>query len=102
MVDTSSDVNAAIAQAVAAANEAVIRQKEFGEEVRQLQLQIMHDLESSKTETETFLGSLVRHVDSAVKSMIKQFSAEVKDIESNVDKVTTVDLPAQSSLTYHY
>ncbi|KAL8708891.1 MAG: hypothetical protein Q9225_007536 [Loekoesia sp. 1 TL-2023] len=87
MVGTSSGANAALAQAVAAANQAMARQEEFGREVRQLQQQIMHDLESSKTETKIYLGNLMKHIESTLQGAVKHLVAKVKGIEKEASDV---------------
>lgn len=90
MVGTSSGANAALAQAVAAANEAMAKQEEFGREVRRFQQQIMHDLESSKTETKVYLGSLMKHIDSTLQGAVKLYVTKVKGIEREANEVEEV------------
>ncbi|KAL9005416.1 MAG: hypothetical protein Q9188_001810 [Gyalolechia gomerana] len=87
MVDTTSGANAALAQAVAAANEAMARQAQFGKEVNLFQQQIMRDLESSRTETRSYLGHLMKHVDSTLQGIINHLSTRLRDVDNEATNV---------------
>ncbi|KAL8958291.1 MAG: hypothetical protein Q9193_004621 [Seirophora villosa] len=95
MVDATSNANAALGRAATAANEALIRQDEFGKQVRRLHQQVIQDLEASKTETQSFLGSMLKQVSSAIQSMTQQLSDKFKDLGSEASDVKEV----RSSIT---
>ncbi|KAL9030393.1 MAG: hypothetical protein Q9196_001473 [Gyalolechia fulgens] len=99
MVDTTSGANAALAQAVAAANEAMARQAQFGKEVNLFQQQIMRDLESSRTETRSYLGHLMKHVDSTLQDIVKHLSTKLKHMDS---EATSVEEALRSSAAEAY
>ncbi|KAL8732581.1 MAG: hypothetical protein Q9181_003896 [Wetmoreana brouardii] len=96
MADTTSGTNSALARAVAAANEAMNRQEEFGREVKQLQQQLTQGFEAAKAESQSYLGSLMKTVDSALQEILKKIYAKVNGIGSEADKVHNV---LQSSAT---
>ncbi|KAL8940849.1 MAG: hypothetical protein Q9216_002601 [Gyalolechia sp. 2 TL-2023] len=87
MVDTTSGANDALAQAVAAANEAMARQAQFGKELNLFQQRMMQDLESSKTETQSYLGHLMKNVDFTLQGILKHLSTKLKNIDSEVSSV---------------
>lgn len=87
MVDTTSDANAALVQAIATANEAMARQAQFGKEVNLFQQQIMRDLESSRTETQSYIGHLMKHVDSTLQGIIKHLSTKLTNVKSEANNV---------------
>ncbi|KAI4120263.1 MAG: hypothetical protein LQ338_007140, partial [Usnochroma carphineum] len=87
MVGATSGANSALAQAVTAAKEALMKQEEYGKEVKRFQQQVMQDLEASKAETQSYLGNLLKHVESALQSATKQFSGKMKIIEKEADNV---------------
>lgn len=91
MVDTTSGADAALAQAVAAANEAMARQAQFGKEVNLFQQQVVRDLESSQTETRSYLGYLMKDLDSSLQGILKHFLTKLTNMGnevSNVEEVT--------------
>ncbi|KAI4111183.1 MAG: hypothetical protein LQ345_006848 [Seirophora villosa] len=87
MVDATSNANAALGRAVTAANEALIRQDEFGKQVRRLHQQVIQDLEASKTDTQSYLGNMLKQVSSAIQSMTQQLSDKFKDLGSEASDV---------------
>ncbi|KAL9059541.1 MAG: hypothetical protein Q9206_001439 [Seirophora lacunosa] len=91
MVDATSNANAALGRAVTAANEALIRQDEFGKQVRRLHQQVIQDLEASKTDTQSYLGNMRKQVSSAIQTMTQQLSDKFKDLgkelKSNIARV---------------
>ena len=90
IVDTAVDTNSALASAVAAANEALMRQREFDRQVRAFQEQLMQDLEVTKAEATSYFGTLVRKVDSIIHDIVKQISARMQDIDGDAQKVQSV------------
>lgn len=90
MVDATSNANAALGRAVTAANEALIRQDEFGKQVRRLHQQVIQDLEASKTDTQSYLGNMLKQVSSAIQSMTQQLSDKFKDLGSEASDVKEV------------
>ncbi|KAL8799158.1 MAG: hypothetical protein Q9182_006095 [Xanthomendoza sp. 2 TL-2023] len=93
LLNTTSGADAALVRALAAVNEALMRQKKFGTEVEQFQQQLMRDLEATKANTQSYLGSLTKNIESAFRSMTKQFSEKMKRVETEGDKVETVRPP---------
>ncbi|KAI4097761.1 MAG: hypothetical protein LQ344_000033 [Seirophora lacunosa] len=90
MVDATSNANAALGRAVTAANEALIRQDEFGKQVRRLHQQVIQDLEASKTDTQSYLGNMRKQVSSAIQTMTQQLSDKFKDLGSEASDVKEV------------
>lgn len=90
MVDTASGADIALGRAVNAANEALMRQEEFSKEVRRFQDQVMQDLEVSKVETQSFIGSLLKQVDGVLRTVTRRLFEKVNDIESEANKVNEV------------
>ncbi|KAI4242997.1 MAG: hypothetical protein L6R40_003688 [Gallowayella cf. fulva] len=90
MINTTAGANGALVRALAAVNEALMSQKQFGAEVDQLQQQLMQDLQASKADTQSYLSSLVKNIDSALQKMIKQISDKIVRIGSEADEVETV------------
>ncbi|KAL8685149.1 MAG: hypothetical protein Q9218_007946, partial [Villophora microphyllina] len=87
MTKTASGANSALDRAVSAANEAVVRQEQFGKEVKRFQRQIIQDLEASKSETQSFFRTLTKNLDSALQGITSRISTKVEDIESEANKV---------------
>ncbi|KAL8839196.1 MAG: hypothetical protein Q9170_001845 [Blastenia crenularia] len=87
MVDTNSGASEALAQAVAASNEALGRQEAFSKEVNVLQQQIIQDLESSKVETRSYLDQLMKNVDSALQGIVKHLSTQLNDVRREASDV---------------
>ncbi|KAI4185902.1 MAG: hypothetical protein L6R41_003839 [Letrouitia leprolyta] len=87
MVDTTSGADAALAQAVAAANEAMARQAQFGKEVNLFQQQVVRDLESSQTETRSYLGYLMKDLDSSLQGILKHFLTKLTNMGNEVSNV---------------
>ncbi|KAL8954233.1 MAG: hypothetical protein Q9183_007252, partial [Haloplaca sp. 2 TL-2023] len=92
MAGTASDSNSALASAIAAANEALMRQEEFNRQVRVFQEQLMQDLEITKAEAKSYFGTLVIKVDSIIYDIVKQISAKVQGIDRDAQKVQSVSL----------
>ncbi|KAL8809138.1 MAG: hypothetical protein Q9200_003685 [Gallowayella weberi] len=90
LLNTTSGADAALVRALAAVNEALMRQKKFGTEVEQFQQQLLQDLEATKANTQSYLGSLTKNIESAVRSMTKQFSEKMKRVETEGNKVETI------------
>ncbi|KAL8860616.1 MAG: hypothetical protein Q9178_002969 [Gyalolechia marmorata] len=90
MVDTTAGANSALVRAVTAANEALMKQNQFGVEVEQFQRQLMQDLEVSKADTQSYLGTLMRKIESALQNTIKPFSDKMKKVETEANNVQTV------------
>ncbi|KAI4199625.1 MAG: hypothetical protein LQ350_004500 [Teloschistes chrysophthalmus] len=84
---TASGADAALSRVVNAANEAIIRQEQFAKEVKRFQRQLMQDLEVSKSETQSFLQSLNKNVDSTLQGITKRLFAKVGDVEREASKV---------------
>ncbi|KAL8702908.1 MAG: hypothetical protein Q9201_003914 [Fulgogasparrea decipioides] len=87
MADTTSVTNSALARAVAAANEAMNKQEEFSRELKQFQQQLTQGFEAAKAESQSYLGSLMKNVDSALQNVLKSLYAKLNDIGSEADKV---------------
>ncbi|KAL8925268.1 MAG: hypothetical protein Q9208_003558 [Pyrenodesmia sp. 3 TL-2023] len=87
MVHSASKADAALGRAVNAAKEAFIRQEEFSKEVRLFQDQVIRDLEASKVESQSFIGSLLKQVNGALQGITQRLFDKVKDIESEANKV---------------
>ncbi|KAL8736820.1 MAG: hypothetical protein Q9166_000186 [cf. Caloplaca sp. 2 TL-2023] len=87
MINTTAGANSALGQAVAAADEAVVKQKQFGQELEHFQQRLMQDLGASKANTQSYLGSLKKTLDSTLQNAIKHFSARVKDVENEAHNV---------------
>lgn len=102
MINTTAGANGALVRALAAVNEALMSQKQFGAEVDQLQQQLMQDLQASKADTQSYLSSLVKNIDSALQKMIKQISDKIVRIGSEADEVETVWPPLGSTLKFFH
>ncbi|KAL9603797.1 MAG: hypothetical protein Q9219_000906 [cf. Caloplaca sp. 3 TL-2023] len=87
MVDTTSGAHAALARAVAAANRAMTRQKEFEKEANLFQQQMMRDLLSTKTETQSYFGQVVKYVDTTLQGIVKHFLSKMKVVENEATNV---------------
>ena len=90
MVDTTADTNFALVRAVTAANEALMKQNQFGVEVEHFQRQLMRDLEVSKADTQSYLRTLMRKIESALQNTIRPISDKMKKVETEANNVQTV------------
>ncbi|KAL8715793.1 MAG: hypothetical protein Q9220_000460 [cf. Caloplaca sp. 1 TL-2023] len=86
-VDTASGANAALGRAVNAANEALLKQEAFGREVEHLNERLKQDLKATATETQSFLGTLLKNLESVYQRSIDLLLSKVENIEHETDKV---------------
>ncbi|KAL8993386.1 MAG: hypothetical protein Q9169_006389 [Polycauliona sp. 2 TL-2023] len=87
LVDTTSGASSALTRALAAANKALLDQKRFATEVEHFQQQLIHDLEASKAQTQSYFRNLMKNLDSALQSTIKPFTDKMKKVATEADEV---------------
>ncbi|KAL8781021.1 MAG: hypothetical protein Q9213_006198 [Squamulea squamosa] len=87
IINTTADANSALRRALATANKALVKQKQFGTEVERFQQQLTQDLEASKTKTQSYLGTLMKNIESTLQNTIKPFSDKVKKVETEAENV---------------
>lgn len=90
LVNTTSGASSVLMRALAAANKALLEQKQFATEVEQFQQQLMQDLEASKAHTQSYVRSMMKNIESALQSTIKPFSKMMKKVETEANEVQEV------------
>ncbi|CAF9922167.1 hypothetical protein IMSHALPRED_005601 [Imshaugia aleurites] len=84
VVQTNADANAALSRATKEANDGLSQlQNNFVLAKQMFQDQVMHDIEASSTQTQSFFENLVQGVDRAVQSTLSKMASKVKTMESD-------------------
>lgn len=91
MVQTNADANAALSRATKEANDGLSQlQNNFVLAKQMFQDQVMHDIEASSTQTQSFFENLVQGVDRAVQSTLSKMASKVKTMESDAANLSEV------------
>ncbi|CAO1597068.1 hypothetical protein XANCAGTX0491_000897 [Xanthoria calcicola] len=87
LVNTTSGANSVLMRALAAANKALLKQKQFATGVENFQQQLVRDLEASKAHTQSYLRSMMKSIESALQNTVKPFSDMMKTVETEANEV---------------
>lgn len=90
LVNTTSGANSVLMRALAAANKALLEQKQFATGVEKFQQQLVRDLEASKAHTQSYLRSMMKSIESALQNTVKPFSDMMKTVETEANEVQEV------------
>ena len=91
IVQTNADANAALSRATKEANDGISQlQSNFALAKQIFQDQLMHDIEVSSTNAQSFFEKLVKGMDGAVQSMLSKFGSTMRAMESDAAKLSEV------------
>ncbi|SLM36949.1 Nuclear fusion protein, KAR5 [Lasallia pustulata] len=84
MVETSSEVNSALSRALQQSKDQLIQQQNFATAVDTFQRQLLRDLRSSELEAQSYLGKLLKSMDSAAQMLLAKMTSSVEDVATGI------------------
>ena len=84
MVQTSSEAETALSQALHAANTQLVQQRDFVTAVSVFQKQLEKDIDMSNKKAQSYLTTFMKNVDSAVQTMLSKITSATKEVETSV------------------
>ena len=87
VVEINADANTALSRATKNANDGL---SDFSLAVQMFKRQLMHDLEISSSETQSYFEKLVKGMDSAIQSTISKMSSVIRAAETDAANMSEV------------
>ena len=104
VVEINANANTALSRATKEANDGL---SDFSLAVQMFKRQLMHDLETSSSKTQSYFEKLVKGMDSAVQSTVSKMSSVIRAAETDAANMSEVSHPdaanvSRSTLTSAY
>ena len=93
MVEINANANTALSRATKEANDGL---SDFSLAVQMFKRQLMHDLETSSSRTQSYFEKLVKGMDSAVQSTISKMSSVIRAAEADAANMSEVSLSGRN------
>lgn len=97
MVETSSEVNSALSRALQQSKDQLIQQQNFATAVDTFQRQLLRDLRSSELEAQSYLGKLLKSMDSAAQMLLAKMTSSVEDVATGIAALRLVSRSRNST-----
>ena len=90
MVETSSDVSAALSRVLKEAEDRTEQQRSFATALDVFQKKLLQDLEDSSVEANSYLGILVKGIESAFQTATSKVVSFIFDVETDLSGLSQV------------
>lgn len=92
MVETSSDIDSALSNALREVNDGLLKQRNFAVAIQEFQKQLLQDLKVSNSQAQSYLAKIVNSLESAVQSILVKIASAVHTVESDINGLREVSL----------
>lgn len=92
MVETSSDIDSALSNALREVNNGLIKHRDFAVAIQEFQKQLLQDLKVSNLQAQSYLAKIVSSMESAVQSILVKIASAVHAVEYDINGLREVSL----------
>lgn len=92
MVETSSEVDSALSNALREVNDGLSEQRSFAVAIKEFQKKSLQDLNASSSQAKSYFAKLLNSMDTATQSIRSKISSAVQVVESDINGLQEVSL----------
>ena len=90
MVETSSDIDSALSNALREVNDSLLKHRNFAIAIQEFQKQLLQDLKVSNSQAQSYLAKIVNSMESALQSILVKIASAVHAVEFDINGLRDV------------
>lgn len=90
MVETSTDIDSALSNALREVNDGLAEQRSFAVAIKDFEKNLLQDLNTSNSQAQSYFAKLVNSMDTATHSIVAKITSAMQAVESDVSGLREV------------